>query len=69
MKWEYKRIVLPCYRDSYDEEELNQYGDEGWELVCVYTEQTHFIDTYVYVFKRVKGEEEDDKYSVRVTAC
>lgn len=38
MKWEYKRAI------ALDDDELNEIGDKGWELVAV--------DGGVYHFKR-----------------
>ena len=49
-KWEYK--VLPSRRGSATEEELNELGEKGWELVAVRSVGTAEA---VFYFKRKKG--------------
>ena len=44
-KWEYKRV-----HKVLSTTELNQLGEEGWELIWVNT------DTYTYLFKREKDD-------------
>ena len=37
-RWEYKRLVINGkYKDKYTEKKFNQLGEEGWELVSIYT--------------------------------
>jgi len=50
-KWEYLIKGNPGYYHILNEDELNQLGEEGWELVG-------FSPTYgVYIFKREKTQD------------
>lgn len=45
MMWEYlirNVSVIQDYRDELSEKELNNYGEIGWELVCVINENVIF---------------------------
>lgn len=35
MRWEYKTISLSSYSDGSAENEFNNLGREGWELIAV----------------------------------
>ena len=48
-KWEYRTLIWSPYRDVG--EELNNLGDEGWELVSVYPGAG---GGNAYIFKRVR---------------
>lgn len=53
MNWEY------IIRDNLDEDSLNEYGEEGWELVyidecCSYFSETRSIPKLVFYLKRPK---------------
>lgn len=47
--WEYQ--IVRVSSEPLDENELNSYGENGWELVTAihYTEPTQF--TWLYIFK------------------
>lgn len=58
MKFEYLKIDDGDY---VEEKDLNDLGEEGWELVAVvpyvYTNQSDFISTSFFsIFKRPLGE-------------
>ena len=40
MKWEYKKVFISVFEDV--EGDLNQLGEEGWELVSFAEEQNRF---------------------------
>ena len=64
MKWEYKTESLDHFQSSGQgstiEEQLNNYGNEGWELVTTLRGNTATvgnppkIDSSILVFKRSK---------------
>lgn len=49
IKWEYKQVSKVAMRDD----ELNQLGDEGWELVTVFRDQVQSPFNR-FAFKRQK---------------
>jgi hypothetical protein len=49
MMWEYKRVVLGIDRTMM-QDELNEHGDEGWDLVTVLYHNLR----WAYIFKRPK---------------
>lgn len=51
VKWEYKIVEN---RKLLNEDDLNMYGENGWELVCINYETPFAINFY---FKRIKHEE------------
>ena len=53
MLWEYRIVSLPTQKEPKEAQEaLNSLGDNGWELVSVYTNP----DSVHYVFKKPKQE-------------
>jgi hypothetical protein len=49
--WQYKQIIRSLSEGMPNEDELNQLGKDGWELVSVLT---HGGVAYLY-FKRIKA--------------
>lgn len=48
IKWEYRKDT-----GSLSEEDLDQLGQEGWELVTILTHTYKYSsDTHVFIFKR-----------------
>jgi len=55
VKWEYTRAEIATdYEWSNPIEELNEYGDDGWELVSSNFIKGSYRSTMMCVFKRVK---------------
>lgn len=50
VKYEYKIVET---RKILNEDDLNMYGENGWELVCIYDETPFILN---YNFKRIKHE-------------
>ena len=57
MQWEYKRVLLERWGGGEQKDDLNEQGEDGWELAIVY----HMSDdrTPIGIFKRpVKDKKE-----------
>jgi hypothetical protein len=54
MAYEYK--ILSCERPTVNENQLNEFGADRWQLVAVY----EMTDQWVYVFMRHIAEETDE---------
>ena len=52
MKWEYRMIVAHGF---LSEEQLNEFGEEGWELVCVIPGKDDTSEGLFHYFKRLKA--------------
>ena len=64
MEWEYKTVALEDFISEWQElsitEQLNKYGEEGWELASIYEPKAQSygrpnkLDERFMVFKRPK---------------
>ncbi|KAJ48871.1 hypothetical protein BD780_000332 [Clostridium tetanomorphum] len=61
MKWEYKMFTMDHFLSSDNnltvEEQLNKYGEEGWELIGILEKQSTYttlekLNTDSIIFKR-----------------
>ena len=50
MKWEYKMIIAKGY---LSEEQLNEFGADGWELICVIPGTDERATGMFHYFKRM----------------
>jgi len=56
-EWEYDKRYKSSGRDEYSERQLNELGEQGWELCGCYPEYSCCSRTMVginYIFKRKK---------------
>jgi hypothetical protein len=51
MKWEYRLISARGY---LNEEQLNEFGEDGWELICVIFGKDVKGEGLFHYFKRMK---------------
>lgn len=54
-KYEYKTI--DSRQNELNENELNNLGEFGWELICIDKRIFGKYSNYTYYFKRLKNEE------------
>ncbi len=52
IKFEYKVITTPSF-DEIDDQTLNEFNNEGWELVNVVSRSSTDAEVYKMVFKRL----------------
>lgn len=51
MKFEYKQLILQD-TEVIGDSKLNEYGQEGWELVSSFQVEKRFGLRHFYIFKR-----------------